>query len=355
MQHQSGSYLDNVLEQPQIISALLDHYQESSIWEAVNHLWTPPQSSPILLTGMGASDSALWPLWYYLNRQGYSVQKVETSQLIHYLPNLYSQSGLCIVVSQSGESIEIRRLMEQIQARKKQNKPIPTVLSVTTAPGNALAKLSDLALHTNAGAEVGVATKTFTSTLALLHLLGQALTHTLRPQTYASIYKIAAHQSDILKDWQARLADAIQHLKDVKTYALVGRGPTQAVVEDGALIVKESLRRLAEGFSGGEFRHGPMEMLSSDLGVIVFTSSGSTLELSQRLATDVQSRSGCLVSIGQSIPSLSSVQVQLPACDPYLTPMLEILPIQLMVAEWAKPLEWIPGEFRWGGKVVQQE
>ena len=355
MQHSSGEYLENILEQPQVLSALLATYETAAHWEKIASVWQPLQNRPILLTGMGASDSALWPLWFHLNRHGVLAQKVETSQLIHYLPNVLQQPGLLITISQSGESIEIRRLIEQIQAYKSDGKVVPTVLSVTTQPDNFLANHSEIALHTNAGSEVGVATKTFTSTLAVLHLLGRALTQTLSNQDFQALRVIAQHQTKLLNHWSDWLAPAVTQLDTAQTYALVGRGATQAVVEDGALVLKESLRRLASGFTGGTFRHGPMEMLSSTLGVLAFTTCGSTLALHHRLAKDVEVRGGCLVTIGQPSPSLSSVQLVLPPCDEDLTPLLEILPIQLLALEWAKPLGLIPGNFQWSGKVVQQE
>lgn len=352
----SGQYLENILEQPQVLASLLNQLETSpQIWETLHEIWHPLKNLPILLTGMGASDSALWPLWFYLNRHGVLTQKIETSQLIHYLPNLYQQPGLMIVVSQSGESIEIRRLMEQIQVQKSQGQSVPTVLSLTTQPNNFLANHSDIALHTHAGPEVGVATKTFTSTLAVLHLLGRVLTQTLSARDFQALHAVTQHQITLLKHWPDWISPAVKSLEAATTYALVGRGSSQSVVEDGALILKESLRHLASGFTGGAFRHGPMEMLSSTLGVLVFTTCGNTLGLHQRLARDIESRGGCLVTIGQETPSLASVQLVLPPCEEDLMPLLEILPIQLLALEWAKPLGRIPGNFQWGGKVVQQE
>ncbi|NJN24049.1 MAG: SIS domain-containing protein [Acaryochloridaceae cyanobacterium RL_2_7] len=314
-----------------------------------------PSKRTHLAHGDGASDSALWPLWFRLNQRGILAQKIETSELIHYLPNRLEGTGLCVTISQSGESIEIRRLVEKIQALRAQGKPCKTLVSITTAPGNTLSIGSDLTLHTQAGAEVGVATKTFTSTLAFLHLLGTCLLGDSLEESYGAIAEVAEAQQQILEHWKNWIEPAAILMDKVKTYALVGRGPTQAAVDDGALVLKESLRMMAHGFSGGEFRHGPMEMLNSALGVLIFTTPGSTLELSQRLSRDVEQRGGCLVTIGQRVEGLGSCHLDLPTVDQALMPMLEILPVQLIAHHVSQVLGLVPGNFQWSGKVVLQE
>lgn len=355
MMHPPGRYLDNVLEQPDILRSLLTTYQSKDWASELLKLWTPVQHLPILVTGMGASDSALWPLWFHLNRFGIATQKIETSELIHYLPNFLERPGFCLVISQSGESIEIQRLVKAIQRNRDVGMKTPALVSVTTEPGNTLSNQSDLALYTGAGPEVGVATKTFTSTMGLLHLIGRCLTGTLDSSTYAELSQIADYQQATLQKWPTWIAPACECLESVKTYAIVGRGPSQAAVDDGALVLKESLRMMAHGFSGGEFRHGPMEMLTSDLGVILFNTPGSTLELSQRLSADVAQRGGALVTVGQREASTHSAHLALPAVDPSLMSMLEILPIQLLAHHVSQSLGLIPGNFQWSGKVVLQE
>ena len=201
MHHPPGQYLENILEQPQVLNALVDRFQSAALLDKLKPLWQPVQDRPVWLTGMGASDSALWPLWFYLNQCGIVAQKIETSQLIHYLPGVLQRPGLLIAVSQSGESIEIRRLMEMLQTHKAASQSagpaVPTVVSVTTQPDNFLAHHSDLAFHTNAGAEVGVATKTFTATLAVLHLLGRALTQTLSPSDFQALRTVVTIHQDV--------------------------------------------------------------------------------------------------------------------------------------------------------------
>lgn len=355
MTYPPGRYLENVLEQPDILRSLLSTYHSKDWATDLLSLWKPVQHLPILVTGMGASDSALWPLWFDLNRHGIVTQKIETSELIHYLPNLLARPGLCLVISQSGESIEIQRLAQTIHRNREAGLKTPVLVSVSTSPGNTLSKLSDLALYTEAGPEVGVATKTFTSTMAMLHLIGRCLTGQLENSTYGDLAHIADCQAAKLEQWQAWMAPAFAQLESIQLYAIVGRGPSQAAVDDGALVLKESLRRMAHGFTGGEFRHGPMEMLNDHLGVIIFNTPSSTLELSQRLSADVAQRGGVLVTVGQQGSLGHAAHIDLPLGDPSLMPLLEILPIQLLAHHVSQSLDLIPGNFQWNGKVVLQE
>lgn len=354
MSYPPEQYLANVLEQPKILQSLVNCHQELEWSETLQDLWQPLRGLPVLLTGMGASDSALWPLWFHLNQHGILAQKVTASELIHYLPNLLARPGLCIVVSQSGESIEIQRLAEQIHNHRSQGQSTPTLVSLTTTSNNSLSRESDLALYTEAGAEVGVATKTFTSTMGLLHLIGRCLTNQLTPATFEELTRVAAAQELLLQNWQQWMSPALEALSEVKSYALVGRGPSQAAVYDGALVLQEAVRRMAHGFSGGDFRHGPMEMLGPDLGVLLFNTPGGTLQLSQRLGQDVAQRGGTLVTVGPA-ETVPAVHVPLPACSDMLMPMLEILPVQLLAHHVAGTLGLVPGNFQWSGKVILHE
>lgn len=348
-------YLNNILEQPSVVRSLLTTYQQSEVWADLSDCWFPLKDQPIVLTGMGGSYTALWPLWYELTQQGYVVQLVEPSEVLHGCPVLLERSRLWMIVSQSGESVEIQRLVERIEERRDGHYPCPTVISVSTSSGNTLAQGSDVALFTNAGAEVGVATKTFTGTMALLSLVGHCLLGTLTSDCYAVLGTIADYQQALLAECDRWLPAAVEQLRGANAYALIGRGPSLATVQDGALVFKEVLRKSAEGFSGGQFRHGPMELVNPGLGAIVVRGAGTCLELSLKLERDLVERGARVVAIGPQMEDRGGVQVAIPQVSLGLAPLLEILPIQLVVGQLAAELGLTPGQFQWSGKVIQQE
>lgn len=342
------SYRSDVLEQPQVLRALIQTYRQDQVWSL---LAAHPQS-PIILTGMGASYNALYPAWFYLNQQGKIALHLETSALIHYLPTLLDSPCLIVAVSQSGESIEIQRLVEQIELRRRHNRKSPVLISVTNSAQNTLAAQSDISLPTDAGPEVGIATKTYTSSLLLLNFIAKALVGNLHAQDFEMGEAIAAPMQAFLEE--NAITSAFDALESSTYVAIIGRGPALATAKNGALILKEGVRLPAEGYSGGQFRHGPREMISPNIGLIVLTSPGPTLDLNQRLASDILDYEGTLVCIGQ--PATEGINIPLATIeDTSLHPILEILPIQLLAAQLAESKKITPGEFRWSGKVVHQE
>ncbi|MGB8699881.1 MAG: SIS domain-containing protein [Thermosynechococcaceae cyanobacterium] len=348
------SYLDNICEQPQGLRSVTQRYKEAPEWEQLYQGWSARSSHRLVLTGLGASFNALYPARYYLHRQGLAALHVDTGELIHYLPEWLDQPLVLVVVSQSGESVEVRKLLERMRASTQRPSSV-WLVSVTNQPGNTLAQQSNLAFYTHSGAEVGVATKTYTSTLALLHWLARALVGTLRPQDYLDVVQAAQVCESLLAHWQTWLDPAVVAVQPAANFALVARGPSIASACNGALILQEAARRMAAGFVGSQFRHGPMELISPQLATVLFTLPGRTLDLSQRMAQDICDRSGCLVTIGERLPGLRGVHLSLPTLNEWISPMVDILPIQLLAAQLAAADGIVPGQFRWSGKVIQEE
>jgi glutamine---fructose-6-phosphate transaminase (isomerizing) len=346
------SYLDNILEQPHILRSVTHAHKESSVWEQVHQAWSTRSQHRLVLTGLGASFNALHPARYYLHQQGLAALHLDTGELIHYLPDLLQQPLFLVVVSQSGESIEIQKLLDQLAQYSNAG---TWIVSVTNQPGNRLAQHSNLALYTQAGSEVGVATKTYISTLAILHWLARAIAGHLKPQDYLDILQCADQCEQFLKDWQPKIQPAVEAVSQSVSFALVARGPSITSAYNGALGLQEAARLPAAGYVGSQFRHGPMEVLSSQFATFLFTLPDRTLALSQRMAQDIYDRGGCLVTIGAAVPELNCAHIEVHSLNEWVNPIVDIVPIQLLVAQLAEARGIVPGQFRWSGKVIHQE
>lgn len=342
------SYLANILEQPEVLGVLLETYEGSSLWQDLKSKITTQQYQRVILTGMGSSYYSLFPTWLALNRQGISAIHIEASELVHYALEMVDAQTLLIVVSQSGESIEIQRLVEAVKGKT-------TLVSITNTETNFLAAQSHFPLTTRAGIEVPVATKTYTGGLLLLHLLCQALTGQLQPQMYLELRQVVDQMATLLDRWSVWIDPAVDALQSASFLTLLGRGPAVASAMTGALILKEAVRLNAAGLSGGQFRHGPMEAVSPALGAIIFANQGPTTEISQRLAQDIRDRGGQVVLVGKADPNFQGVHLALPPVNESLSPILEIVAVQLLAARLAEQAGLVPGEFRWSGKVIRAE
>lgn len=346
------SYLADILEQPEALRSIAKVYKKHAAWQQLRSGITSGRYQQVVLTGMGGSYNSLFPTWLHLNQHGIPAIHVEASELIHYAPAILSgdrgQHTLFVVVSQSGESIEIQRLLDLTSEQID-------IVSITNRSDNSLVRRSQISLPTQAGAEVGVATKTYTSGLALLHLLGRSLSGQYQPQDHLDLLKVADDMELLLSTWSEWVEPAVEHWQTATFFSFLGRGPAVATAMNSALILKEAARLAAVGLSGGQFRHGPMEALSPHSGVMLFANQGSTWDIQQRLADDIAERGGRVVFVGPETAAANRVNLHLPVVDEFLSPLLEILAAQLLAAKLAEQQNIVPGQFRWSGKVINRE
>jgi glutamine---fructose-6-phosphate transaminase (isomerizing) len=349
------SYLDDIWEQPTLIAAISQRYRQPTAWQNLQQYLERHPQSLVILTGMGGSYQALWCLWQALNQQGLPAILVEAGELFHYMTAMVSQSTLLVVVSQSGESVEIRRLIESLPTEV-------VVVSITNTDANYLASHSRFNFPTLAGNEVGVATKTFTSSLALAYLMGCLLLKMPLAPICDQLDQVALQMRQVLEQSEAWRQTTFAHLSTAKYMALIGRGPGLAAMMNGALILQEAARLPAMSYSGGQFRHGPMELVSKDLGAVILANDGVTSSLNLKLAREIATRAGKVVLMEQT--QLSAVShgyspnllvLELPSANEFLSPLLAVLPLQLLGAEFAQHFGIVPGEFRWSGKVITAE
>jgi fructoselysine-6-P-deglycase FrlB-like protein len=128
-------------------------------------------SGSVVLTGMGGSYAACYPLAAGLADAGRTAVMLGAAELLHFRLGILDASTPVIVVSQSGESAEIVRLVETLTGRDGG----PPIVAVTNGTGNTLAGTADLVLDTRAGRETGPSTKTFAAGLVMLAGLGEIL------------------------------------------------------------------------------------------------------------------------------------------------------------------------------------
>ena len=307
----------------------------------------------VVFTGMGASYDACYPAVNELAVHGVLALQIDAAELLHFRSHVLSPATVLVLVSQSGRSAEVVRLLDALDKRAER----PVVLSVTNGLANPLAERADLRLDTRAGTEEGPSTMTFASSLVQLAAVAGTLSERSGVDPIERA-RTAAHGASeavgtVLDDetLAPRLADAA----DQETLVVLARGPARAAAEMGALTLKEC-GVTAESYETAAFRHGPFELAGPGLGAVVVATEPETRSLDIGLAAD-------LVGTGASVVVVSSegdvpegaLAVRIPTVDRLLSPAVSIVPIQLLAWRLANARGRIPGVYTRASKVTTRE
>lgn len=299
----------------------------------------------VVLTGMGASFHALHPPFLQLNEYGYTAVAIETSELVHSVQRWFEPETLIIAISQSGESAEVIRLIEENRSRA-------SIVGVTNAADSALALGANASILTLAGNEFSVSCKTYVTSLMALHLLGAFLCGCDASQTRDELAQSIPAVASYLREWKNHVFEMTAEIGQVRDLFLLGRGASLAAAGEGALIVKESVRLHAEGMSGAAFRHGPLEMVNGETFAVVFAGAETTRPLQARLLDDIRQAGG---KTGWIAEDASGGAWRLPPTPFSVRAIVEILPVQMMTLALAAEAGIEAGRFARIPKITTME
>jgi glutamine---fructose-6-phosphate transaminase (isomerizing) len=340
-----GPYLRDILSQPRALQDTLQRLENSPQLEKLAKLLNRGQFQRIVLTGMGASLHALYPITLELVDHGFTALMVDTSELIHYQRSLLDRKTLIIAVSQSGQSAEIVRLLAQ-------NRGFASLIAVTNNSDSLLAQRADAVVQTFAGDEFSVSCKTYVTALMGLKWLGDLLCKKDLRRMRQELKRAVAACSTYLSTWETHARSLMPKFEDIANFFLVGRGASLAAVSAGALIIKESTHVPAEGMSSASFRHGPFDMLSSRTFVLVFAGEARTRQLNRKLLQDIREQHASAEIVGEKeLPRA----VQLPAVPGSVRSILEILPVQMATLALGLRDRREPGRFSLLSKITTVE
>jgi glutamine---fructose-6-phosphate transaminase (isomerizing) len=340
-----GAYLRDLLDQPESLSATLASLHDPKPLRQIAAKLRRGKFRSIVLTGMGSSFHALHPINIDLINHGLVAMMVETSELVHYKRQLFDPKTLIIAVSQSGQSVEMVRLL-QINRGKS------TIVALTNTADSPLARNADATLLTQAGNEFSVSCKTYVTALMALRWLTDLLCECDLRRTHRELEEASPLVRNYLSNWKDHVQTLAKLLAGTRHLFLVGRGSSLAAVGTGALVVKESDHFHAEGMSSAAFRHGPFEMLGEEIFVLVFAGDGKTRDLNRRLVEDIREQRGRTELVGEDIEYAS---LRLPSGPATIHPILEILPVQMITLALAAQAGREPGRFELATKVTTRE
>jgi len=313
----------------------------------------------IVLTGMGSSLAAGHALVATLGRAGIPVDLVNAAELLHFgLPTLDARTTL-VVVSQSGRSVEVVRILDALPGGAGGR---PFVVGITNGPANPLSDAADVALDIAVGDELGPATMTFAATLVALDALGRLLL--TRDGAAAVVDEVtraagdAALAIDRLTQDRPALIDAVTGWADGRrTLVIVGRGVGRAASDMASLTLKEVAGVAAESMITADFRHGPLELVGPDLAIAFICVERETDAIDRAFAAELgRGPTSVLVVVEESADAPAGVRsIVIGPVAGSLAPAVAVVPFQLLARELAIAAGRRPGAFRHASKVTTTE
>ncbi|WP_034917851.1 SIS domain-containing protein [Erwinia sp. 9145] len=296
----------------------------------------------IVLAGMGSSDYALIPIERELIERGLPVWRIDAGRLLD-MPQLITPKTLLWMTSQSGMSGEVVAVLNTLPAPQ-------TLIAVTNDPHSLLAQRADVLIELKSGEEATVSAKSYLNTLVASYRTLYALTGRddapLLQEVSAvlpEVARIVAHRAPV----QAITDRLFRHTNP--RLALIGQGADAATALTGALIVKEASKVSAEGFIGGEFRHGPMETSGAGMLALLF-GEGNEATL-HTLADDLLGNGTEVISVGPKAFA-GSEQLVTPGKTPLARLLCTMLWVQHFTVTLARANDKVPGEFLYGNKIT---
>jgi glucosamine--fructose-6-phosphate aminotransferase (isomerizing) len=299
-----SAMMEEMLQQPAALRALREFYMKPDAIPLRELRKLIPQWPPtVVFTGMASSLSAAYPAQVFLNSRGIRALVWETADLLHYHLGFLGRDILLVLVSQSGETIEITKLLACIP------KNLGTV-GVVNVEQSTLARDVKLMLPTKAGPESSVSTKTYNSAVAALMYLAFALAGQSPQPLHRALRRAARAQEMVVEKQERILAPVLEMFDNPDSIMVLSRGPDLSTAYEAATYFMEAVRTPAEPMSGGLFRHGALETISPERVFIVIARRWKTGRLLVKLAEFIRSNRGRVLLLsdmpykGDGIPSI---------------------------------------------------
>jgi glutamine---fructose-6-phosphate transaminase (isomerizing) len=331
--------LKEIYEQPAVIGDTLRSYLDPATrtvrTPAMPLDWT--KVSRVTMTGCGTAFYACMVAKYWFEKLARLPVEIEVASEFRYREPPLPEGGVCIAVSQSGETIDTLEALRYAKSQKQ------ILLSVTNVPESAIARFSHAVLPTLAGPEIGVAsTKAFTTQLVVLLsaaiAAGRArgtLSREQEERLALAMIELPARINETLNmegDYRRIAENTLAAARDV---LYLGRGSSFPVALEGALKLKELSYIHAEGYAGGEMKHGPIALIDDAVPVVVVAPSDSIFDKIASNFEQVRARGGKLVLLSDArgvakLGAKAETSIAVPDIDPVVAPILYTVAVQLL-------------------------
>jgi glucosamine--fructose-6-phosphate aminotransferase (isomerizing) len=289
----------------------------------------------VVLVACGTSYHAALVGKYWIESLAQVPSEVELASEYRARGPLVDPNDLVVAVSQSGETLDT---LEAVRVAREGG---ARILAISNVLDSAIPRASDGALYTHAGPEIGVAsTKCFSAQLAALFMLavhlGRRRGTLLKPRAREMLEGLLTIPSLMreITDAGGAIAELAHAYAYARDFLVIGRGLSYPIALEGALKLKEISYAHAEGYAAGEMKHGPIALIDEKMPVVVVMPSDSSLGRIVGNVEEVLARGGKVIAIATRgepmLERLDVERVEIPPCPVELSPLLTVVPLQLL-------------------------
>ncbi len=301
------------------------------------------RATSIQIAACGTSWHAALAGKYMIERLARLPVDVDYASEYRYRNPIPDPGALGLLITQSGETADTLAAQREMRALGSKT------IAICNVVGAMVAREAHGAIYTHAGPEIGVAsTKAFSSQLTALFILalklGQLRGHLDQAQSVAlmeELTKVPAKIEEILRSVSEPCEKLALNFSNARDFLYLGRGIHFPIALEGALKLKEISYIHAEGYPAGEMKHGPNALIDETLPVVVLATRdnsdpASKLRYEKTLSNiqEVTARSGRVIAIATegdtTISSLVEQTICIPSAPELLSPILEVVPLQLL-------------------------
>ena len=289
----------------------------------------------IIITACGTSWHAGLIAMYAIEEFAQIPVEVEYSSEFRYRKPVINRDDVVIAISQSGETADT---LAAIQLAKEKG---AFIFSICNVVGASIPRVSDSGCYTHVGPEIGVAsTKAFTAQVVALTMLALCIGRekgTLSGEQYLRIVRELAQIPDKIErvlGQNKRIADFAKTFTYAQNFIYLGRGYNYPVALEGALKLKEISYIHAEGYPAAEMKHGPIALISQEMPVVVIAPRCGTYEKVVSNIQEIKAREGRVIAIvtegDEQVSRIADFTIEVPQTEECLTPLLTVIPLQLL-------------------------
>jgi glucosamine--fructose-6-phosphate aminotransferase (isomerizing) len=305
-----------------------------------DHMGQMSKAKRIILTACGTSWHACLVGEYLFEEFARVPVEVEYASEFRYRNPIIKKDDLIIAVSQSGETADTLAAIGLAKSKGA------TVFGVCNVVGSSIARMTDAGSYTHAGPEIGVAsTKAFTAQISVLAMFAIKLGYengNLDLERYFALLKeIKEIPSLVEKVLQLRepIFEIAAKYAHVNNFLYLGRGINFPVALEGALKLKEISYIHAEGYPAAEMKHGPIALIDEEMPVVVIALKNGSYEKIVSNIQEVKARGGKVIALvtegDEQVAKLADHTIELPAVSEHLSPLLSVIPLQLLAYQIA--------------------